>query len=381
MQYNKDAFGLMETSSPSIDFEAQLTYDEQPLLFEKVLNNGLITYDSDLANLIISNNSLAGNTFVQTYEHFHCKVGVGKKVFIGFNFKGVAENNTKYVQFGDGGDAIGLRLLGSGVLEAYINSSTDIGNQTKEINRFENDIDFTKEQLLVIQFDSLYVGLVKIGLQLNGKIVWLAEFENANKKEGTYVRSNNFAVRAGINSTATTLATMTFSSCSVQNMNGGELSTGYDFQSSAVTTVPSGVLGHALSIRPKALFKTKVNRVEFINLEVSILVTGANSVRWQLVLGQALDTPVYADVNSDHSAMEFVANATLGAAGNLVVDGGTILANNKEKGNINKNIGFRYPISLNAAGLNRDLGTLTLLVFGVGGTSTCESYINWREVR
>ena len=43
-----------------------------------------------------------------------------------------------------------------------------------------NGINLDKEQILVIQFEALYVGSVQIGLQLGMSVVWLAVFDNAN---------------------------------------------------------------------------------------------------------------------------------------------------------------------------------------------------------
>ena len=83
----KDAFGLLETSSPVVDFDAQLTYDAQPLVYEQVPDTGTITYDSTNGCLNISNNSLAGAPFIQTYKYFPYLPGIGKKVYITFNFK------------------------------------------------------------------------------------------------------------------------------------------------------------------------------------------------------------------------------------------------------------------------------------------------------
>lgn len=46
-----------------------------------------------------------------------------------------------------------------------------------------------------------------------------------------------------------------------------------------------------------------------------------------------------------------------------------------------RKIGLRYPITLNAAGAARSLGTLSLLATGYTGTAPCRATINWREVR
>lgn len=379
---NRDAFGLAETSSPQVDFDGQLTYDAQPLLYEGVENAGLITYDQQDGLLNISNNSEVGDTFVQTYRYLPYRPGIGKKVFITFNFEGAVLNNTKYVQFGDGDNAFVLRLLPDGTLEGQIVTETTQGNQSSPaIDLVGLGIDVNAEQICVIQFEALYVGSVQIGLQLGGTVVWVATLDNANNTTRPYIRTANLPVRVGIISTGTTPASMIFNCTSVQNMGGSEAVTGYDFSSFAEVTASNGTPTHALSVRPKLLFKTRTNRVDFIDFSIEIAVRGNSAVRWKLVIGQALTAPTYTDVNTDYSAMEFEANGTLSGTPALVIESGTILATNQNKGGINKRIPFKYPITLDAAGNHRDLGTLTLIVEGVGGNSICDTYIHHREVR
>lgn len=381
-QISKDAFGLQEVASPQVDFDAQLTYDEQPLLYERVLGTGLITYDATDGILLISNNSTTTETFIQTFRYFPYRPGLGKKVFITYNFGGAVLNNTKYAQYGDSDNAVGIRLLPDGTLEGYIITETTQGNQTSAaIDVAGLGIDLSAEQILVIQFEALYVGSVQIGLQLGQKVVWVAEFDNANNTNRPYIRTANLPVRVGISSTATTLATMVFNCCSVQNSGGSDFVTGYDFSTFTEVTADNGTPTHALSIRPKALFKGRVNRVDYLDFDISIAVRGNNSVRWQLVLGQLILTPTFIDVNTDYSSMEVETVRPLVLTPAIVIASDTVLATNQQKSSIIRDIPFKYPISLNAAGANRNLGTLTLLVEGIGGTSLCDCYINWREVR
>ena len=379
---SKDAFGLQEVASPQVDFDAQLTYDEQPLLYERVLNDGLITYDETDGVLVISNNSAISNPFIQTYRYFPYRPGIGKKVFITFNFEGAVLTNTKYVQFGDALNAFGLRLLPNGDLVGYITTETTEGNQESEpIDIAGLGIDVSAEQICVIQFEALYVGSVQIGLQLGGGVVWVATFDNANNTTRPYIRTANIPVRVGVISTGTSPATMVFNCCSVQNSGGSEAVTGFDFSSFADVTAGNGTPTHAISVRPKLLFKTRTNRVDFIDFNVEIAVRGNNSVRWQLVIGQALTGATYVDVNSDYSAMEVETNGTLSGSPAIVIASGTVLGTAQNKTGSFRQVPAKYPLTLDAGGLHRDLGTLTLIIEGVGGTSACDCYINHREVR
>lgn len=383
----KDAFGLQEVSSPSVDFDAQLTYDDQPLVYEKVNGTGSITYDSTNACLNISNSSTITETYIQTYRYFPYLPGVGKKVYITYNFKGAVANNTKYVQFGDSNNAIGLRLKSDGLLYAYITSSTGLGNQESAgINPATlglSGVNLSNEQIVVIEFEALYVGTVKVHLQLDDVLVLVHKFDNANNTALPYIRTANLPVRVGISSTSTTTADMLFNCCSVQNMNGSrqDFTVGYDFDTFANITAGNGTSTHAISIRPKTTFNSITNRVDYRAFHIDMAVLGNNPVRWKLCIGQALTTPTYNDVNTTYSSMEYAAGQTLSGSPTIVIESGTIPSGGQFKGSLKENIPFKYPITLDAAGAVRDMGTLTLLIEGVGGTSSTDCYIGFKEIR
>lgn len=63
-----------------------------------------------------------------------------------------------------------------------------------------------------------------------------------------------------------------------------------------------------------------------------------------------------------------------------VIASGFVSASNQVKASITRDIALRYPITLNAAGAVRNLGTLTLLAQGIGASSTMQAAITWDEV-
>ena len=52
-----------------------------------------------------------------------------------------------------------------------------------------------------------------------------------------------------------------------------------------------------------------------------------------------------------------------------------------ESGARGKDVIAKFPITLNAAGAVRSLGTVTVLVSGIGAASACQVSTRWREVR
>jgi hypothetical protein len=48
---------------------------------------------------------------------------------------------------------------------------------------------------------------------------------------------------------------------------------------------------------------------------------------------------------------------------------------------IERAIASKFPLTLNAAGAQRVLGTISLLVTGIGGSSSCRGTISWKGYR
>ena len=319
-----DSFGLQEVASPQSIFDAQFTYDLQPLLYEQVTANGTITHDTTNRAAVITSTGV-GNTFLQSYEYFRYQPGKGQKIYITFNFKDVVAGKTKYVQYGDSTNAMGLRQLGDGTVEVFITTGTSEGNQTQIIDTNALGIDLTKEQILIIQFEALYVGSVQFGLQLGNDVVWIHTFTNSNSSNFPYIQTANLPIRVGINSTSATTTTMMFNCTSVQTSAGVDNVTGYTFTQDAELTASNGTRTHAITVRPKLLFNGFTNRAQIKFLNVDILTNDNNSLKWELCIGQALTgTTTFTDVNTGFSAVEYNTSGSLSGTPTIIFESGYV---------------------------------------------------------
>ena len=113
------------------------------------------------------------------------------------------------------------------------------------------------------------------------------------------------------------------------------------------------------------------------------MVTGNNPVLWELVVGAAFTVaPTYADVNTTYSSTEYGTGGTFANLTNgIVLMSGHIASNNSTKDAIERHVSLRHPVALNRAGAVTALGTLSLLVTGIGGTSATRSLIEFDEIR
>jgi len=394
-----DAFSSVFTAPPAFVGDGQFTYDAQPIIYEQLTaGDGTITHNATerACRLRINTATGAGDKAVmQSYQYYRYQAGRATQVFITFNFNdntGVA-NLTKFARYGDDTNAIGFELNGT-TKQVFIRTGTTAGAQVITQANWNVDkldgtgksgltLDTSKTQILVIDLQALYVGRVRLGFDINGVVIWCHYFNNANNLAYPYIQSANLPVAVGMQSTDTTATDddMLFCCACVLSRGGQEKIAGFDFSARASITAGDDTRTHVMSIRPKATFNSITNRIEFALLDLEILNTGTVPVVWELCLGQALTMPTYADVNATYSAFEFVTGATLSGSPAIVSSAGFVNDADKGSGIVGRDTVNRYPITLNAAGYPRDLGTLTLLAQGIGGTAAIQAELHWKEIR
>jgi hypothetical protein len=233
----------------------------------------------------------------------------------------------------------------------------------------------------VIEFEALYVGSVNFSLQFGQKIEKVAVFNNANNSLLPYIGTANLPIRVGIDTTGAAETTMLFNCVSVQASGGHEETVGYSHVAKAAYTSADNVNTHGLSVRPKLTYNGFQNRVKFIFFEIEVIVTGNNSLEWELCLGHSITGASYQDVNALHSAMEVTTAGTLSGSAQIIVDSGYVGASNQVKGGQVKRISSRYPITLDANGNHRPLGTFTFCSKGIGGSTANRVTLKWVEIR
>lgn len=391
---NLDSFERLRVSEAISLFDAQLTYDLAPLVYEAVTNGpgAVITHDTTnrMGVCTFSSTPTGGKAYLQTYEYFRYEPGKSQLILMSFLPGNGVANVKKFAQYGDDTNAVGFRLNGT-TPEVYILSGTSLGNEVVTQSNWNYDkfdgsgrsgitLNPAATILVVIDLQALYVGTVRIGFEVNGKFYLVHQFHHSNLIAYPYIQSANLPVRMGMECTGTVTATFNPICCTVQQ-EAGQDPFGYAFSIEGVGTAGNGSFGHILSVRPKQTFNSITNRTKFILDSFDISVTGSNPINWQLCVGQALSASSYSNVNATYSAYEYAQNATLSGSPAIVIAQGYLFASATSKGSVGKATAARYPISLNAAGAVSDLRTLTLIASGISGTSATRCTFNFREVR
>lgn len=389
-----DAFSRLRVSNPVSLFDSQFTYDLQPLLFEKIINGSAnISYDSTngAASLDLDNASNGDSAVFQSYSHIRYQPSKSQLVFLSFNFGGGEDDCIKSVGLSSGSDGFELRM-NNGNLEFVILSTTENGNQVIpqsewNLEKFDGsqksvELDFEKTQILIIDFQALYVGRVCFGFDVDGVIEYAHEFNNANNTIYPYIRTANLPIRSSITSTSNNVtAEMLSICCAVVSEGGIDQNLGYEFvHSTDVISLGNNVRTHVLSIQPKQLFNGVVNRTQILLRSIDLIVTGGNSIEWDLSIGQSLTNINAQDVNTNYSGSSYLSGDISGDPA-IKISNGYSIASGNIRTSINRDITTRYPITLNGVGDVREMGRVTLAAKGIGGTSAVKASLGWTEVR
>jgi len=344
--------------------------------------------------MTFSSTPTGGKSYMQSYEYLPYQPGRSQLIFVTFNMIAAVTDTLKFAGYSDGVNGIEFQLSGT-TKQFTVYSGSSAGNETVTQSSWNLDkldgtgasgitLDITKTQILIIDIQALYVGRVRVGFDIGGEIVYCHEFLHANLFTSPYIQSANLPVRCGMTCTGTVSTTMNFICAAVISEGGSEDINvyGYTFQqdSGPISVTTGGT--HMISLRPRTTFNSITNRTRVAYIDVEIYNAGNQPIQWQLCVGQAISgTTTYNNVNTTYSSSEYNVLGTLSGSPTIVIDGGFVASAGGAKGVTNTAIISRYPITLDAAGLHRMMGTLTLKATSLSATQTIYSSIKFREIR
>jgi hypothetical protein len=184
-------------------------------------------------------------------------------------------------------------------------------------------LDLTKGQILVVDFQWLGTGRVRMGFDLDGQIVYAHEFRNANLITSVWMRSPNLPVRWQIETVgaATGSAELEAICCMVAS-EGGQSADGAHRAAdmgAALCTIGT-TLTPLISIRLKASH----NRASVFPRLAQIIETGNANSRWVIQINPTITGGAAASwVSVPNSAVEYdvTRDGTLNEDGVLVASG------------------------------------------------------------
>lgn len=147
-------------------------------------------------------------------------------------------------------------------------------------------LDITKAQILIIDLQFLGMGRVRVGFDIDGTIYYVHQFLNANNLSVPYMQQATLPIGMLVTASSSASTKTSYFKCATVQSEAGMLrNRGYVFSTPETTaTAGNGTRVPLLAIRPKTTYNTIPNRELFVAQSVSIAVTGANAIYWELVV-------------------------------------------------------------------------------------------------
>lgn len=329
-----DAFGRLRVSEPGTIFDSKQVFAEPVLYYTgTTASGGTSVYNSNRSSTLLSCTGAVGSTAIrQTKRYFNYQPGKSFQVFVTFvATNGGVANTVKSVGYYDVNNGLIFQL--SGTTAQFVRRTNTSGapvdnvvtQASWNVDRLDGNgpsgytADFSKSQILFIDFEWLGVGIARMGFVIDGKLVLCHVFKNSNILDVVYMRSPNLPIRWEIvgSGSASSLEAIC---CSVAS-EGGQQVLGVTRSADRGVTgkvASNAALEQVIAIRLQA----SANRAPVIPSGFSLTTSTSANVYWAVVLNPAVTgAAVWTPVTS--SAVEFDVNLTV--QGSRVVSGGLIL--------------------------------------------------------
>lgn len=330
-----DAFGRWRVSNPITLFDSKNIFDDpdlassvenQPLFYDNQETSGGgtgTTYNANQSSQTLTvGNTTAGTRIRQTKMRFNYQPGKSQLVLMTFNLNGTKAGIIKREGIFD--DKNGLFLEADGttinfVRRTYVTGSAadnEVAQANWNIDPMNGtglsgiNLNWTKTQILFIDYEWLGVGRVRMGFVVDGIIYYAHEFNNANSLDLVYMTTPNLPLRSEISNDGTGAADTITQICSTVISEGGSQDLGVlRYASTAGTHVDMAVentIYAILGIRLKSAYIGAT--IKLINAAMQ-LHTASHECEWIIKFNPTVaGTFTYAD--QTNSAVQIARGAT-----------------------------------------------------------------------
>lgn len=337
-----DSFGRLRTSSPRTLFDSKQIVDNLPLLWDDQETSGSgtsSTHSTDRSSSTLAvSNLTAGTRIRQTFRRFNYESGKSHLIEITGVLGAAATGITRCFGYYDDNNGIFFEQTAT-ALNVVIRSNTGspisedrVAQTAWNIDRLDgaNDdtnpsgitLDVTKSQIFVIDMQWLAVGRVRLGLDVNGTLVYVHEFQNANNLDVAYMSTPNLPVRVEIQNDGTGAAASVEQICATVISEAGEGDTGLTrYISTGGTKLDANVVGTLYALIGMRLKSTHLDVGVFLS-NISLVATTSDGFEWVLLFNPTIA------VSSPETSFSDVANSAIqkstGVTGSTVTGGTAI---------------------------------------------------------
>lgn len=329
---NLDAFFRLRVSNPETLFDSKLILDNAPLFWDdqQISGTATSTHSINTASVALGvNASTAGRRVRQTFQRFNYQSGKSQIAMITFvlNKTGGGTGITRRVGLYDDNNGIFLEDA-AGTYNLVVRSYT--GGSASDTNKVAQSawnydkmngtgpsgltIDFSKSQIMFIDYEWLGVGSVFVGFMINRELYPVHVFHNANLSASVYMSTPNLPIRYEIINSGSGAASTMDCICSTVISEGGTQRNGIlrHRDSSAMSTLTTGTKYAVVGMRLKSPYSASV-LVE----NISMLCTTVNDfAHWEMIFN-----PTVAGTFTYSSMTNSAVETAVGASTNTVTGG------------------------------------------------------------
>jgi hypothetical protein len=391
-----DAFDRLRTSEPFTIFDSKQLHDKQPLFWDESLGGSATSVHNSANASVEMDVTASASDFAirQTKQRFNYQPGKGQLIFMTF-YSPQATGATKRIGCFDGTSTNnltpnnGIFFECDGTLSWNIakNGSTTetVAQSSWNVDKLDGTgksgitLDMASTQVLVIDFEWLGVGRVRVGFVIDGLIYYVHYFNHANNDTFTsvYMSTPNLPLRYDIQTDGSE-ATQLDHICSTVMSEGGLEQTGVlrsvDTGTTHVDADAANTIYAVVGIRLKATYKDVSVLPEFF----SMINEQSQDFRWSLCLNPTIaGTFTYSDVTN--SAVQKATGATANTVSDegLIIDSGYIRVTNQGGGSTERKFVTSLRIGSTIAGTQDEL---VLCVTPLAASADIHGSLTFREL-
>lgn len=392
-----DAWSRLRVSLPTTSFELNFNFSDRPLTMNtEVVSGGTSVYSYNKSGIEMTVPSTNGASVIrQTKRYFKYVTGKGTTCLTAVACNSGKSGLVQEWGMFDINDGWFFRYSNTS-LSAVIRSSTSGSPIETVINQADWNIDKldgtgpsgitvdpTKYNVWLLDFAWQGAGGVRFGLFFNGSVVYCHEFQPSNTLTVPFTRTPVLPIRYQISNIQTTSgsSTMLHGTLGLVIDNSGNLiEPALQFSASReasglnvdTTLVP------IITIRPKLLFNSNVNRVpiEITNVNIS---TESQIVYYQILKNVSLTGSSFISASSN-SCIEYDVSATSFSGGEKLSEGYVLASSQGNTRNLASAEAFLNKLnflSLNVAGNSQE--NISVVCRTVTSTSLTFVDIVWEE--
>lgn len=334
-----DAFARWRVSNPETLFDSKQIHDNQPLFWDDSEVSGSGTTSSHSTATASTTMGVALNTagkrVRQTFQRFNYQPGKSQLVLLTgtLGATGGGTGITRAAGIFDDDNGI-FMLDDQGTLKAVIRSSasgspvdTEVAQSAWNLDKLDGTgasgitIDATKSQIIIIDYEWLGVGRVRIGFVFDGIPIYCHEFLNANNNAGVYMSTPNLPLRYEIENDGTGAASELEHICSSVMSEGGVQDNGVlrHKDSGSISGLATGTTYAIIGIR---LQSGKVDASVLMETLSVLAATTNDKAHWELVFNPTVAGTFTYSNETNSTVQTATGSSSNTVTGGTEIDGG-----------------------------------------------------------